>query len=152
MYSSWERRELLRDSRRHEKGVTRIIGEYLPIEHRTEKKKRCRGWDKRVLQESEKGGQRERDWVGLRVLAKSSAIISAWYPPVYVRQKWICKNLAANIYGEHLYVYVGFQKMKPTRTGAVLPLAKLQVEYVCQGSIFIDLYSIQWVIQYCKIL
>lgn len=150
MYSSWERRELLRDSRRHEKGVTRIIREYLPIEHRTEKKKRCRGWDKRVLQESEKGGRRERDWVGLRVLAKSSAIISAWYPPVYVRQKWICKNLAANIYGEHLYVYVGFQKMKPTRTSSAREVT-VKVECVRRGSIFIDLLQ-HIVIQYRKIL
>lgn len=39
---------------------------------------------------------------------------------------------------EHLYVYAGFQKMKPTRTGAALPLAKLQVEYLCRRSIFID--------------
>lgn len=79
-----ERRELLRDSRRHEKGATRIIGEYLPIERRMGKKERCREWDKRkresFTRERERWARRERDWDGLRVLAKSSAIISAWYP------------------------------------------------------------------------
>lgn len=56
-----ERRELLRDSRRHEKGVTRIIGEYLPIEHRTEKKKNVEDGIREFYKRTRKvGDARER--------------------------------------------------------------------------------------------
>lgn len=67
------------------KGATRIIGEYLPIEYRTEKKKR--GWDKREFYKRVRkvGDVREIrlgyvSWRNPRPLFRPGT-------PVYVRQK-----------------------------------------------------------------
>lgn len=85
-----ERKELLRDNRRREKEATRDTGVYLATggggtpDRKREKdiEEGVREYNKRA---TKVGDARE---IGLRVLAKSSAIISARVlPPAYVRQK-----------------------------------------------------------------
>lgn len=128
-----ERRELLRDSGRHEKGATRIIRGIST--HRAPDGKRKKDVESGIRESSftrerERRASRERlGWATCpgEILGHYFGLVPPCVRPPEMNMQ---EPSGEYLRREHLYVYAGFQKMKPTRTGAALPLAKLHVEYV----------------------